>query len=54
MSLEDSQVIAGNSTDPSVIKRPHMKKYHQQGAQLKDSNQGIDFLFGENDYLQKM
>ena len=30
-----------------------MKKYHQQGAQKNNSNQGIDFIFGENnDYHQ--
>ena len=25
-----------------------MKKYHQQGAQLNESNHGIDFFYGEN------
>ena len=30
-----------------------MKIYHQQGAELSDSNQGIDLKFGEkNNYHQ--
>ena len=27
-----------------------MKVYHQSGANLNDSNQQIDFIFGENNY----
>ena len=37
-----------NHFNNSVIKRDYSKVYHQQGANLNDSNQKIDFLFGEN------
>ena len=30
------------------MKRDHSKVYHQQGAQLTQSNQNIDFIFGDN------
>ena len=35
--------------DNSIIKRDFTKLYHQSGANLNDSNQNIDFVFGEND-----
>ena len=49
MILEFFQLVEDTSIDTSSNKRDFMKKYHQQGAQLIDSIQGIDFLFfGEN------
>ena len=31
-----------------MIKRDFLKIYHQQGAQLNQSDQNIEFIFGEN------
>ena len=45
MSLEDFQSIDNES---SIIKRDFIKVYHQQGAQLNDPDQNIEFIFGEN------
>ena len=39
--------------DNSIIKRDFTKIYHQQGDQLNQSDQNIDFIFGENNnYIQ--
>ena len=48
MSLENFQLIDDTSIQTSIIKRDSMKLYHHQGGQLSNSNQGIDFIFGEN------
>ena len=48
MSLEDFQLLDNESFDNSIIKRDFLKIYHQQGAQLNDSDQNIKFIFGEN------
>ena len=32
-----------------IIKRDFLKNYHQQAANLNDSDQNIDFVFGEID-----
>ena len=45
---EDFQLIDDTPIDTSIIKRDYKKIYHQQGAQLNDSDQGNDFLLGEN------
>ena len=34
--------------DNSIIKRDFTDIYHQQGAQLNQSDQNIEFFFGEN------
>ena len=34
--------------DNSIVKRDFLKFYHQQGAQLNDPNQKVEFIFGEN------
>ena len=34
--------------DNSIIKRDILKLYHQQAASLNDSDQNVDFIFGEN------
>ena len=53
MSLEDSQLLDNEPLDNSVIKRDFTKIYHRQGDQLNQSEQNIEFLFGENNnYLQ--
>ena len=48
MSLEDFQLIDNEPIDDSIIKRDFIKIYHQQGAQLNDLDQNIEFNFGEN------
>ena len=48
MSLEDFQLIDNEPIDNSIIKRDFVKVYHQQGAQLNDPDQNIEFIFGEN------
>ena len=48
MSLEDFQLLDNESFDNSIIKRDFLKVYHQQGAQLNDADQNIEFIFDEN------
>ena len=48
MSLEDFQLLDNEPFDNSIIKRGFTKIYHQQGAQLNQSDQNIEFIFGEN------
>ena len=48
MSLEDFQLIDNEPIDNSIAKRDYTKVYHQQGANLNESNQNIEFIFGEN------
>ena len=48
MSLEDFQLIDNEPIDNSIKKRDYIKIYHQQGAQLNDPDQNIEFIFGEN------
>ena len=48
MSLEDFQLIDDERIDDSIVKRDYTKVYHQSGANLNDSNQNVEFIFGEN------
>ena len=48
MSLEDFQLIDNEPIDNSIIKRDFIEVYRQQGAQLNDTDQNIEFIFGEN------
>ena len=48
MSLEDSHLLDNESFDNSIIERDFTKIYHQQGAQFNQSDQIIEFIFGEN------
>ena len=48
MSLEDFQLLDNDPFDNSVIKRDFLKVYHQQGAQFNESDQNLEFIFGEN------
>ena len=53
MSLEDFQFLDNEPIDNSIIKRDFTKIYHQQGAQLKQSDQNIQlFLVENNNYHQ--
>ena len=51
MSLEDFQLLDNEPLDNSIIKRDFTKKYHRQGDQLNQSDQNIEFIFGENKQL---
>ena len=48
MNLEDFQLIDNEPIDDSIVKRDYTKVYHQQAANLNDSNQSVEFIFGEN------
>ena len=48
MSLEDFQLLDNEPIVNSIVKRDFLKTYYQQAAQLKDPNQIIEFIFGEN------
>ena len=48
MSLEDFQSLDNEPLDNSIIKRDFTKIYHRQGDQLNQSDQNIEFIFGEN------
>ena len=48
MNLEDFHVLDSERKDNSIIKRGLLKVYHQQGAQLNQSDQNIEIVFGEN------
>ena len=53
MSLEDFQLLDNEPFDNSIIKKSFLKVYHQQGAHLNQSDQNVEFIFGENnDYNQ--
>ena len=47
MSLEDFQLLDNEPLDNSIIKRDFTKLYHRQGDQLNQSDQNIEFNFGE-------
>ena len=48
MSLEDFQLLDNEPFDNSITKRDFTEFYHQQGAHLNQSDQNIEFIFGEN------
>ena len=54
MSLEDFQLLDNEPFDNSIIKRDFLKVYHQQGAQLNDADQNIEFIFGENNNFHQI
>ena len=48
MSLEDFQILDNEPFENSIIKRDFPESYHQQGAQINQSDQNIEFILGEN------
>ena len=48
MSLEDFQLLDDKPYDNTILKTDFSKIYHQQGDQLNQSEQNIEFSFGEN------
>ena len=54
MSLEDFQILDNEPLDNSIIKRDFTKIYHRQGDQLNQSDQNIEFIFGENNNFHQI
>ena len=53
MNLDDFQLIDKEIIDKSIMRRDFLKSYHQQAANLNDSDQNTDYIFGEsNNYHQ--
>ena len=48
MNLEDFHLLDNEPLDNSILKRVFTKTYHQQGAQLSQSDQNIEKICGEN------
>ena len=48
MSLENFKFIVNEPFDNSVVKRDFLKVRHQEGANLNDSDQQVELIFGEN------
>ena len=48
MSIEDFQLLDNEPFDKSIVTRDHLKAYHQQGANLNDLDQNVEFSFGGN------
>ena len=47
MSLQDFHLIVNEAIDNSIMKGDFLKTYYQQAANLNDSDQNIEFIFGE-------
>ena len=45
--INDFQILDIEPLDNSIIKRDYLKFYYQQGAKLNDSDQNVEFVFGE-------
>ena len=54
MSLEGFQLLDNAPFDNSIIKRDFLKVYHQQGSQLKNADQNIEFIFGEKNNFHQI
>ena len=48
MRLENFQLLDNEPFDNSIIKRDSTKINHRQGDQFNQSDQNIEFIFGEN------
>ena len=54
MSFEDFQLLDNEPVDNSIIERDFTKIYHRQGDQLNQSDQNIEFIFGENNNYHRI
>ena len=54
MSSEDFQLLGSEPFDKSIIKKTFQKVYHQQDAQLNQSDQIIQFTLCENNNYHKV
>ena len=48
MGLEDFQSLDNEPFVNSIIKTGYLERYHQQGANINDFDQNVEFIFGEN------
>ena len=48
MNFENFELLDDKAIDNYIIKRDFSKVYHQQGVNLNDPDQNIEFIFGEN------
>ena len=48
MSLDDFQTLDNEPFDNCIVRRDYLKIYHQQGANLNNPDQFIEFIYGEN------
>ena len=53
-SSEDFQMLDNERFDKSFIKRDFSKVYHQQGAQLNQSDQNIEFILDEKNIYDQI
>ena len=54
MSIDDFQLTDNEAIDNSITKGDILKVYDQQAANLNDSDQNIDFIFGENNNFHQI
>ena len=54
MNLEVFHLLDNEPFDNSINKRDFTRIHHQQGAQLNQSDQIIEFIFGENNYYHQI
>ena len=54
MSLEGFQLLDNEPLDNSINKRDFTKVYFRQGDQLNQSDQNIEFTFGENNSFHQI
>ena len=54
MSIEIFQLLDNESIEKSIKKRDFTKIYYKQGAQLNQSDQNIEFIFGENNNYRQI
>ena len=47
--MKVSKILDNETIDNSLVKRDVFKIHHQQSANINDSDQIIEFIFGEND-----
>ena len=48
MRFEDFQLLNNEPFDNIIVKRVFLKVYHQQGANLNNPDQNLEFICGEN------
>ena len=54
MSLEVFQLLDNAPIYNSIVKKDFTQTYHRQGDQLNQSDQNIEFLFGENNFYHQI
>ena len=54
MSLEDFQLLDNEPFIKSIMKRDFLKVHHEQKAQLNQTDQNVEFIFGENNNYHQL